>query len=274
MPDQELFLSPTTSSSCREWPAYDGQIIQIPGNSFNSIDTLQWEAASQEHWSFDRVETTSDHTTVSLATESSMWYFYQQQHVQPPQSGLFSPPAYIPTAVFPISAFGAVCQLPHESEHQTEPAPRTTVRKKTRTKEKPAYSGRSTSSQQRPQNLRAGAQRELLSASSSPCDKNIDQAVDEEEGLGRDMLPRPEKRKPHRVKNLVAAKRYREKTKQYETSLVAKKGQVTRERMYLDSCVTALKNEVLTLKNQILQHGDCDCDLIQVYIARAASALS
>ncbi|KAF9879335.1 bZIP transcription factor [Colletotrichum karsti] len=87
--------------------------------------------------------------------------------------------------------------------------------------------------------------------------------------------PRAEKGKTtYRAKNRVAAKRCREKTKQYEIDLANKEKKVTQERMYLDACVTALKNEVLTLKNQILQHSDCDCDMIQGYIARAASGVS
>ncbi|KAJ0365756.1 hypothetical protein COL26b_011939 [Colletotrichum chrysophilum] len=80
----------------------------------------------------------------------------------------------------------------------------------------------------------------------------------------------PERRKNYRVKNRAAAKRCREKTKQYELDLAAKEQEVTQERIYLDAYVTALRNEVLSLKDQILQHGDCDCDVIQGYIATAA----
>jgi len=83
-----------------------------------------------------------------------------------------------------------------------------------------------------------------------------------------------DRKKPYRVKNRAAAKRCREKTKQYEVDLVNKEKQVTQEHMYLDAYVTALKNEVLFLKNQILQHGSCDCDMIQGYIARTASTVS
>ncbi|GKT53406.1 nitrogen assimilation transcription factor [Colletotrichum tofieldiae] len=84
----------------------------------------------------------------------------------------------------------------------------------------------------------------------------------------------PERKKTYRVKNQAAAKRCREKTKHYETDLVNKEKQVTQKRVYLEACVTALKNEVLALRNQILEHGSCDCETIQGYIARTASSVS
>ncbi|KAJ0349273.1 hypothetical protein COL154_013620 [Colletotrichum chrysophilum] len=84
----------------------------------------------------------------------------------------------------------------------------------------------------------------------------------------------PGSSKKYRVKNRAAAKRCREKTKQYEEDLAVQEKEITQERMYLDACVTALKNEVLTLKNQILQHSDCGCELIEGYIARAAGGIS
>ncbi|GJD04361.1 hypothetical protein ColKHC_13186 [Colletotrichum higginsianum] len=77
-----------------------------------------------------------------------------------------------------------------------------------------------------------------------------------------------------RVKSRAAAKRCREKTKQYETDLANKEKQVAQEREYLDSCVTALKNEVLALRNRVLEHGSCECEMIQRYIVRTASSVA
>ncbi|KAI3558862.1 transcription factor atf21 [Colletotrichum abscissum] len=81
---------------------------------------------------------------------------------------------------------------------------------------------------------------------------------------------RPRLNKGHRIKNRAAAKRSREKTKQYEQYLVVKEHEIAQERMYLNTCLIALKNEVLTLKNEILQHTGCDCEMIQRYIDKAA----
>ncbi|KAK1701273.1 hypothetical protein BDP55DRAFT_15684 [Colletotrichum godetiae] len=86
--------------------------------------------------------------------------------------------------------------------------------------------------------------------------------------------PRPEGKKTYRVKNRAAAKRCREKTKQHELDLTAQEKQVTQERMYLDAYVAALKNEILVLRSQILEHGDCDCEIIRGYIARTANNIS
>ncbi|KAK2036301.1 hypothetical protein LZ31DRAFT_421739, partial [Colletotrichum somersetense] len=84
----------------------------------------------------------------------------------------------------------------------------------------------------------------------------------------------PERKKTLRVKSRAAAKRCREKTKQYETDLANKEKQVAQEREYLDSCVTALKNEVLVLRNRVLEHGSCECEMIQRYIVRTASSVA
>lgn len=79
------------------------------------------------------------------------------------------------------------------------------------------------------------------------------------------------KKGPYRVKNKAAAKRCREKTKQYEADLVAKEKQVMQDRAYLEAYVTMLKNEVLSLRSQILEHGECECEAIQRYIIRTAN---
>ncbi|KAK1656083.1 hypothetical protein BDP81DRAFT_306734 [Colletotrichum phormii] len=86
--------------------------------------------------------------------------------------------------------------------------------------------------------------------------------------------PRPEGKKTYRVKNRAAAKRCREKTKRHELDLAAQEKRVTQERMYLDACVAALKNKVLVLRSQILEYGDCDCEIIRGYIARTANNVS
>lgn len=84
----------------------------------------------------------------------------------------------------------------------------------------------------------------------------------------------PARKKPHPVRNRAAAKRCREKMKQYERDLVDRDREVAEERAYLDECVSALRCEVLALKDQILQHGNCKCEAIQGYITRKAKEVS
>ncbi|KAF4827220.1 Basic leucine zipper (bZIP) transcription factor atfB [Colletotrichum siamense] len=104
-------------------------------------------------------------------------------------------------------------------------------------------------------------------------DGSMDEGEEDEVGEQSESW-HPGSRKKYRAKNREAAKRCREKTKQYEEDLAVKSREIEQQRMYLDECVTALQSEVLALKNQILQHGDCDCELINRYIARAAGAIS
>ncbi|KAH7354525.1 hypothetical protein B0T11DRAFT_301504 [Plectosphaerella cucumerina] len=73
--------------------------------------------------------------------------------------------------------------------------------------------------------------------------------------LDRKSLPTP------RVLRLACALRGREK-------------QVTEDHMFLKASAAALWEQILTLKNRILQHGDCDCEVIQAYISNVASQVS
>jgi hypothetical protein len=42
----------------------------------------------------------------------------------------------------------------------------------------------------------------------------------------------------------------------------------------LVTCVEGLREEVLTLRTEILRHGDCECAMIQQYIAASARQVS
>ncbi|CCF41452.1 hypothetical protein CH063_02595 [Colletotrichum higginsianum] len=101
-------------------------------------------------------------------------------------------------------------------------------------------------------------------------------SYDDNEGENSDIsqaLRGLERKKTHRVKSRAAAKRFREKTKQYETTLANREEQIIQKRIYLDAWVKALKNEVLALRIQILEHSSCDCEMIQGYIARTACSV-
>lgn len=85
---------------------------------------------------------------------------------------------------------------------------------------------------------------------------------------------KPAHGKKYRIKNRAAAKRCRDKSRQFEIDLAAKERQVTEHHMVLEASAAALREEILILKNQILQHGDCDCEVIQAYISKVASQVS
>ncbi|KAH6697222.1 hypothetical protein F5X68DRAFT_226610 [Plectosphaerella plurivora] len=94
--------------------------------------------------------------------------------------------------------------------------------------------------------------------------------------------PRPEEptatapvsERKYRVKNRAAAKRCRDKSRQFETDLAAREKQLSVNHVLLEASVAALREEILTLKHRILQHGDCDCEVIQTYISRVANQVS
>ncbi|KAH7377207.1 hypothetical protein B0T11DRAFT_210293, partial [Plectosphaerella cucumerina] len=73
-----------------------------------------------------------------------------------------------------------------------------------------------------------------------------------------------------RIKNSAATKRSRDKSRQIEMDLAAREKQLAEDHMYLEASAAALRAENLALKYQILQHGDCNCEFIRVYISKAA----
>ncbi|GKT62352.1 basic region leucine zipper [Colletotrichum tofieldiae] len=284
-PGQTPFVSPTDEYHlCQLWPGWECQMLEpvfSSGNSAASISSVQWDAERQSHQSFEATRPAADYSTANWAPQPGDWppYQPQQQHLQPPQSAVFSPPHQWPAPACSPFAMAPVWQPPPDHRNRPEPERRATATKKKATKPtREAMDPRlSSTAQHRPKKARVGAGCELSPASSLSNDENAEWAEDDVEGEDSDASLAPpglDRKKTYRVKNRAAAKRCREKTKQYEVDLANKEKQVTQERIYLDACVTALKNEVLTLKNQILQHGSCDCEMIQGYIARTASTVS
>ncbi|WYZ39172.1 hypothetical protein EsH8_III_001086 [Colletotrichum jinshuiense] len=279
--EQNPFLSPTNEELYQQWLGWDYRVAEpmfSPSNSAGSMSSVQWDADSQGHQQFDAAVTTPSYTPASWAPQSDSWSSYQQ-HLQLSQSAVFSPPQQWPTPACSPLPLAPTWQpsLEVRSEAETNPRAAAAAKKASKTTRKPADQPPHLAGQQPSKRARVGARCEPSPASSTSYDGSAGwmEDNDEDEEVDVSAAPRgPDKKKTYRVKNRAAAKRCREKTKQYEVDLAAKERQVTQERMYLDSCVTALKNEVLTLKNQILQHGDCDCEIIQGYIARTANSVS
>ncbi|ORY66393.1 uncharacterized protein BCR38DRAFT_340104, partial [Pseudomassariella vexata] len=73
-----------------------------------------------------------------------------------------------------------------------------------------------------------------------------------------------------REKNRLAASRCREKSKKHIDDLREWERELTAQRSSLAAHAAILREEVLQLKNEIIRHGDCDCDFIQNYLASAA----
>ncbi|KAK4672634.1 hypothetical protein QC763_104790 [Podospora pseudopauciseta] len=73
-----------------------------------------------------------------------------------------------------------------------------------------------------------------------------------------------------RSRNRQAAIRYRVKTQAAASRLEAEEQEISSRRKSLLTSVGQLREEVYNLKNEVLKHADCDCPLIQAYLAHAA----
>lgn len=73
-----------------------------------------------------------------------------------------------------------------------------------------------------------------------------------------------------RQRNRVAATKCRAKSKVAIAELEATERAMSSQNMELSSTVMHLREEVLALKNQLLLHGNCDCEHIQQYLTNAA----
>ncbi|KAK7952089.1 bZIP transcription factor [Apiospora aurea] len=78
----------------------------------------------------------------------------------------------------------------------------------------------------------------------------------------------------NREKNRLAASKCREKSKKYVDELRERERELAAQRASLSQHAASLREEVLWLKNEILRHGDCNCEFIQNYLATAARQIT
>lgn len=96
-----------------------------------------------------------------------------------------------------------------------------------------------------------------------------------EEGLTADAFPFPvsSARQSHLEKNRVAAHKCRERRKQYISNLETRaRDESSKNKVLREQCV-ALREQVLDLKNILLQHAGCGCWAIDQYLERSAGDL-
>ncbi|KAI9598835.1 hypothetical protein BDF19DRAFT_419830 [Syncephalis fuscata] len=74
------------------------------------------------------------------------------------------------------------------------------------------------------------------------------------------------KRQKFLERNRVAAFKCRQKRKVWMQELETKSEEVTKRNKALQLLVSQLKEEAIQLKNQMLAHQDCDCNVIQQYV--------
>lgn len=90
----------------------------------------------------------------------------------------------------------------------------------------------------------------------------------------RSPSPPPPPRPGQRARNRTAASKSRAKTKAAHSSLVATEKAESERHQELSTTFRSLQDEVLALKSELLQHGNCDDHIIQGYLNKTARQLA
>ncbi|KAM0200403.1 hypothetical protein ACHAPA_004869 [Fusarium lateritium] len=96
------------------------------------------------------------------------------------------------------------------------------------------------------------------------------QKVHHDIGLDEDDLPKDPRRRRILERNRIAATKCRLRKRDEASALASQEQAMEDQNRYLSSCFDSLTTEIYHLKTQLLQHTDCNCVLIQKYIANEA----
>ncbi|KAI8639564.1 hypothetical protein BD408DRAFT_445844 [Parasitella parasitica] len=89
----------------------------------------------------------------------------------------------------------------------------------------------------------------------------------------RDTIPKKH-RKKLLEKNREAAYRCRQKKKRWINSLEERSQTAETKNRELQDLVLQLREESIYLRNLLLTHGNCECDVVQAYLRRTSERLS
>lgn len=98
--------------------------------------------------------------------------------------------------------------------------------------------------------------------------------TEDQQGRERRKKLGKDKREHERIKlerNRQAAARCRDRKRDLANALNFEMEELRDRHQQLSSCYNELRSEVNRLRNEILQHGDCDCDFIRCYILTEAN---
>ncbi|KAM5354405.1 hypothetical protein ACJ41O_001054 [Fusarium nematophilum] len=88
--------------------------------------------------------------------------------------------------------------------------------------------------------------------------------------LDEDDLPKDPRRRRILERNRIAATKCRLRKRDEASALASREQAMEDQNRYLSTCFDSLTAEIYHLKTQLLQHTDCNCVLIQKYIANEA----
>ncbi|KAK7434173.1 basic region leucine zipper [Colletotrichum acutatum] len=247
------------------------ELLVSSGGSLASVGSENGLPDFHGHNSWNAVAVAPSYATSDYVQQSKSWASYPRRDVQPGELTAFELPQQW------LQPMGTPCTTPGWQQ-----LPESQSRSKQTPRRKPA-SDKMHKVTNKPTDRRFCAGQTLEQAvkktsansgsDSVPIVRNTGQGNDAVSGEGASDA-KPYQKAPYRVKNRAAAKRSREKTKQYEINLTAKERQLTQDRLHLYTYITTLKNEVLSLRTQILEHGGCNCEIIQDYITRTANDIN
>lgn len=90
------------------------------------------------------------------------------------------------------------------------------------------------------------------------------------EDLDQDGLPKDPRRRRVIERNRIAATKCRLRKRDEASALASREQAMEDKNRYLSTCFDSLTAEIYHLKTQLLRHTDCNCMLIQKYIANEA----
>jgi hypothetical protein len=95
-------------------------------------------------------------------------------------------------------------------------------------------------------------------------------ATGQQEELDDDHLPKDSRRRRVLERNRIAANKCRLRKRDEALALASQEETMEDQNRYLMTCFDSLTAEVYHLKSQLLRHTECNCILIQNYIANEA----
>lgn len=105
---------------------------------------------------------------------------------------------------------------------------------------------------------------------SRATDDRPEQHTDPYSGASSSSSARPRQTQDLRARNRRAATKCRAKAKAAVAELEATEREMETKHQELSAQATRLQDEVLALKNELLLHGNCECEPIQRYLTNAA----
>ncbi|KAH6969364.1 hypothetical protein DER45DRAFT_549059 [Fusarium avenaceum] len=232
-------------------------------NSFDTMPQLTWE----QHWTVDRLNFPVPHE----ASEGNIQHKYEIED-------FVSNDAYTPALTnLASSVFSQEYSTPLETPELISPGKPTSnsdsrqrssstpsdnqQRKPIHTKRERAKSLRRDSSKQTQAKGVAGEVHKNITTGHKAAERNSSPL----------QYNNNERTRKHQERNRHAAKKCRIKKRADQINLESVKKDMEQDNHDLLICVTDLKSQVYDLKMKLLQHTDCNCALIQKYIANDAS---